>query len=386
VRSLEADLRALGGVVGAVERDPDVRAKPRVGPKLCTGFQPSCLGDGRERAPSDYEVLDDAKFFRWIRAAGPRPEGAEPPQALGSSMARNSDRPLRYGFAGLPKAGRQNVSEALQLLEERRRLLAFWTITLPPEALVAINRADSWPAFAEGVLRRLRRKLRARLGTALVTGVVELQPRRTKREGRPCPHLHLVFVARQWRTAGWAVQKADLDLIIKEAAFEAGVQADCSYESAGNVQPVKKSVRAYLGKYMTKGSSDAAVWQGTEWEGLIPRQWWLWTAECRQLVNDCRIQLPTGFLAWVWANRSRLLNEGRFFLQQCRVPVEAPATYRIHWNKVQNIAAVMAQWHEALEDNLWQARQQIGVWVNPSGLSYRNPRSCSSSACPSCSF
>lgn len=373
MRSLEADLRALGGVVGAVERDPDVRAKPRVGPKCCTGFQPSCLGDGRERAPSDYQVLEDAGFFRWIRAAGHGAQGPEAPERLGSSMARNSDRPLRYGFAGLPKAGRHNVSEALQLLEERRRLLAFWTITLPTEALMAINRADSWPAFAEGVLRRLRRKLRERLGTALATGVVELQPGRTKREGFPCPHLHLVFVARQWSNAGWALGKAELDRIIAEAAFEAGVQADCSYESAGNVQPVKKSVRAYLGKYLTKGSADAAGWQGTEWEGLVPRQWWLWTAECRQLVNDCRIQLPTGFLAWVWRERGRLLAEGWFFLQQCRVPAEAPATYRIHWNNVANIAAVMAQWHEALEDNLWQARQQLGVWVNPSGLAYAVP-------------
>jgi hypothetical protein len=85
---------------------------------------------------------------------------------------------------------------------------------------------------------------------------------------------------------------------------------------------------------------------------LIPRQWWTWSRECKALVDSCSTGLPTGFMAWVWQNRVGLLEEGCLYLQQCKVPVEAPATYRFHWGNVAKLAHLLARWQEAIEDEL----------------------------------
>lgn len=369
---LVADLQALKAVVGPQERGFGVRAKPKVGPKLQTGFQPSRLASQWQGLLSDFQVLEEGGVFASIRAGGPRPEGPEAPEALGSSMARNSHRPRRHGGKGLTSPGRHCVSSALVLLEAMRALLSFWTVTLPTAALLQINERDCWPRFVDRLGQRLRRVLLKRLGVDLCVGVVELQPKRTKREGMPCPHLHFVFQGRRHRLGAWAVSKNELDGIIQGALADVGIHIS-DLSAAGNVQQVKRSVRAYLSKYMTKGSSDAEVWMGGLYQGLIPRQWWLWSQECRELVESCTTQLPTGFLAWVWRQREQLLQQGRFYLQQCKVPSEAPATYRIFWNSVANLAAVMAQWHEHLADAMIKARQELGIYTVMGEFVYAKP-------------
>jgi len=361
--SLTADLQAIKAVFGEVERDPEVRGKPRVGPKLVTGFQPFHLGRTWVPDKTDYELLKEAGWFKRIAPEGPQPEAPEALEAMGLSIARNSHRPRRHGFGGLPPSGRANVSEALALLEERRPLLSFWTVTLPPEALREIARRDCWPRFVDRLLQRLRRKLKRALGHALYVGVVELQGKRTRAVGMPCPHLHVVFQGRRHTRGVWLVTPKELDAMIKGALRDVGIEIKDELKSAGNVQQVKKSVRAYLAKYMTKGSSDAEIWKDGLWQGLIPRQWWMWSEACRDLVESCRSALPTGFLAWVWTNRVRLLEEGWFYLQQCKVPTLAPATYRIYWNKTANLAALIAQWQEHLEVAYMTAKRELGIWT-----------------------
>ncbi|MFN9908511.1 MAG: hypothetical protein ACK56F_20675, partial [bacterium] len=78
--------------------------------------------------------------------------------------------------------------------------------------------------------------------------------------------------------------------MIRAALATAGVQAPAEIGAevwlaqAGNVQQVRKSVRAYLAKYMTKGGNDTAPHVGGKWEGLLPRQWWFWTRPLRAWV------------------------------------------------------------------------------------------------------
>lgn len=383
---LVADLRALGDVLGDVERDPDVRAKPKTGPRFVTGFQPSHLGKplkpshrwrGEERGWEEtygaYELLDEAGFFKRIRAAVARPEGAEPPEGLGLSIARNSHRPSRYGLEGLPAAGRNNVSDALELLEERRPLLSFWTVTLPTAALIALAVLGTWAKFVERLLKKLKRALLKRLGLALFVGVVEVQPKRSAESGIPCLHLHVVFQGRRHSRAAWALSPEVLDAMIKSAVREAGLTEDVSFESAGNVQQVKKSVKAYLSKYMTKGSGDVARWVGGDWEELIPRQWWHWSDAMRELVKSCTPQLPTGFVAWVWKHRAWLLERGALYLQQCKVPAGAPATYRAHWGNAAKLALLLAEWQEWVDDRITTARRDAGIYTVMGELVYAKP-------------
>jgi hypothetical protein len=383
---LVADLRALGDVLGDVERDPDVRAKPKTGPRFVTGFQPSHLGkqmkptfkwrgeeEGWEDLDGDYQVLERAGWFDRIRAAVSRPEGPEAPEGLGLSIARNSHRPSRHGRNGLPAAGRNKVSDALSLLQERRPLLSFWTVSLPTAALIAFAVLGTWAKFVERLLKKLKRALLKRLGLALFVGVVEVQPERSAASGIPCLHLHLVFQGRSHRRGAWAISCKALDAMIESAAKEAGLSEDVSFESAGNVQQVKRSVKAYLSKYMTKGSDDVARWVGGEWEALIPRQWWCWSAEMRELVKSCTVQLPTGFLAWVWKYRADLLDSGAIYLQQCVTPDDAPATYRVYWHNAAKLALLIARWQEWVDDRITTARREAGIYAVMGELVYAKP-------------
>jgi hypothetical protein len=383
---LVADLQALAGVFADHERDPDVRAKPKTGPRLSTGFQPSHLGKpvkptfkwrGEEKGWEDldgpFHVLERAGWFDRIWAAVPRPEGPKAPEGLGSSIARNSHRPPRYGFNGFPKAGRDNVSDALELLEERRPLLSFWTVTLPTAALIAFAVLGTWGKFVARLLQKLKRALLKRLGLALFVGVVEVQPQRSAASGIPCLHLHVVFQGRVHSKGSWAISRKALDAMIESAAREAGLSEDVSFESAGNVQQVKKSVRAYLSEYMTKGCDRVEQWIGGEWEALIPRQWWSWSDQMRDLVRSCTIQLPTGFMAWVWKHRASLLERGALYLQQCEVPDDAPATYRAFWGNAAKLALLLAEWQEWVDDRITTARREAGIYTQMGQLVYAKP-------------
>jgi hypothetical protein len=371
--ALEADLRAFKEAVGTVERDSTVRARPRVGPRLVIGFQPRHLARRHQPELSAWELLDRAGFFKGIKPEGPCPEGPKAPEGLGSSVARNSHKQVRHGFQGLTPPGRKNIDSSLRLLQERRNLLSFWTVTLPTGPMKEVARLDCWPRFVDRLLQLLRRHLEQALGFAIYVGVAELQEKRTLREGMPCPHLHIVFQGRRHSRAPWAASKESLDVMIAKAARYAGIEYSGGYASAGNVQQIRKSVRAYLGKYMTKGSSDARPWKGTEWEGLIPRQWWSWSDACRALVLGCTTDLPTGLVAWAWRNREALLDRGLFYLRQCKVPPAAPATYQMSFGNVANLAMVYALWQEWFDDELMMSRQYLGIYTQHGSTVYAKP-------------
>lgn len=287
-------------------------------------------------------------------------------EALGLSIAPNPKRPPRYGLSGLPAAGRKSVSRALALLEENRGLLSFWTVSLPTDALIALGQADTWQVFQDRVRKELVRRLQGAGLPVLLVGVVELQPKRSLAAGFPCPHLHLVFQGRKSRGTGWVLSPADLDGVIRVALATAGVQAPDGIDAeswlatAGNVQPVRKSVRAYLSKYMTKGSGDTERWRGTEAENLLPRQWWMWSRPMRDFVLAHVLPIAFGFLAWVHAWRVEIEEAGlaRFRVLPLDDP-RAPLTYEINWLSCDRLAQLVALWQEDEWDEQWFRQMRI---------------------------
>ena len=358
---LSNDLRALGAALEPAEEqwgDPEL---PQVllCPRLKTTYSPRASwvewkGFGEDRRPSMPE---------WARVWDYGPPAAP---ALGSSLAPNSKRPPRYGLKGLPAAGRKQVWRSLALLEEKRSLLSFWTVTLPTEGLLALLRLGTWAQFQDRVRKELTRKLQVAGLPQLVVGVVELQPKRSHATGLPCPHLHVVFQGRIKRGGHWVLSPADLDGVILAALATAGVHApaDCDPDqwvaSAGNVQQVKKSVRAYLSKYMTKGSGDCVRWIGSEVEGLIPHQWWFWTKEMRALVLAHVFPLHFGFVAWVHEMRHELEKAG--FLRHRVLPLSdpaAPLTIEISWLRCEFLAQVVYLWQTQDWDDHWHGSYRL---------------------------
>lgn len=358
--SLSGDLLAIGSQLAPPEElwgDPEL---PQVllCPRLKTTYSPRASwaewkGFGEDRRPSMPE---------WARVWDYGPAAA----ALGLSLAPNSKRPPRYGLKGLPPAGRKQVWRALALLEERRRLLSFWTVSLPTAALRDLQRLGTWPLFQDRVRKELARKLQAAKLLDLVVGVVELQPKRSHALGLPCPHLHVVFQGRKNTGSGWALSPSDLDGVILAALATAGVpvpdgiEGEAFLKSAGNVQQVKRSVRAYLSKYMTKGSGDTARWVGGAGEALIPRQWWFWTRPLRQWVLEHVLPLHFGFVAWVHEHRQELeaLALLRFRLLPLSDPA-APLTYEVSWLRCDLLAQVVYLWQTDVWDEEWHRSYRV---------------------------
>lgn len=344
---LSADLLALGPSLAPEEPqwgDPD-RPTAWLCPRLRTTYSPRASW----RQPEGPGGAAGA-HPQWARVWEPGPTA----QALGLSLARNSKNCPRYGLNGLPAAGRKQVWRALALLEERRPLLSFWTISLPTESLTALGQAGTLPVFQDRVRKELVRLLKAAGLPALVVGVAELQPKRSRAEGRPCPHWHIVFQGRKDRRSPWALSRAQLDGVIGAALATAGVRGP-DLRSAGNVQKVRRSVRAYLSKYMTKGSGDCAPWKGTKHEALIPHQWWFWSRPLRAWVMKHVFPVVFEFLAWVHEHRKPLEERGLARFRQLDLSdPRAPVTWEINWLSCSLMAEILCIWQLDDWDAEWQ--------------------------------
>jgi len=360
--SLSSDLLALGEHIAPPEAqwgDPELPTATLC-PRLRTTYSPRVSWRGFAPGPEDLEKGPTEREWAHLWEPGD-------PAELGSSLAPNSKRPPRYGLHGLPAAGRRQVWRSLALLEEMRPLLAFWTVTLPPEVLEPLAAADAVATFQDRLRKELERQLSAAGLVPLVVGVVEIQGKRSGRERRPVPHWHVVFQGRRDRSAPWALSRATLDGVIAAALETAGVFS-ADLRAAGNVQQVKKSVRAYLSKYMTKGSGDVAPWVGGPWEALLPRQWWFWTRPLRAWVLKHILPMAFELLAWIHEHREPIEARGlaRFRLLPLSDP-RAPATWEINWLSCDRVAQVVQMWQVDAWDAQWERNQRIQQW-RPSPL------------------
>jgi hypothetical protein len=242
--------------------------------------------------------------------------------------------------------------------------LSFWTITLPGWALEQLSLDDLWPTFQDRIRKELGRNLSAAGIEPQLVAVVELQPKRTRREGRPCPHLHIVFRGRHHRWAPWALDPLKLDVIIMRSLRTCGVEApdgddDCLAQ-AGNVQQVKKSVRAYLACYLTRKACEVAPHVGGPWENLLPRQWWFWSKPMKREVDRHCFRLHLPFLLWVHEHREALSARGMIGHRRIDIPdPRAPRTWEIDWLDCDHLAAVVSAWQTDDWDIGWHRSYAI---------------------------
>ena len=141
-----------------------------------------------------------------------------------------------------------------------------------------------------------------------------------------------------------------------------GIDGVAFLKSAGNVKQVKRSVRAYLSKYMTKGSGDTERWRGTEAENLLPRQWWFWSRPLRDFVMAHVFPIVFSFLAWVHRNRREIEEAGlaRFRVLPLDDP-RAPLTYEISWLRCNFVAELVAVWQEDEWDEQWCKEHRLAI-------------------------
>jgi hypothetical protein len=328
--------QAVGLVADAAfaRRPPATGFLPRIDPRLRVAYCPRLHSPPPDRFSGE-------KWDFWgrnARLSGPwQCHGSAGLVGCAESVQRDCP-PRRYGLNGLTATGRRRLTAGCCLLEERRRLLSFWTITLPDEVMAQLLELDSWPRFQNAIRHRLVRRLEQRGLEPLVLAVAELHPGRSLAAGQALPHLHVLFQGKARGASSWALHTAELDALIVVALEAAGVSVD-SLPSAGNVQAIRKSVRRYLSKYVSKSSH---VFEGVGCLAMIgdprlcPRQWWFMSRSLLAMIEAATRCLPAEFLAWM-IDRSNPGWKGAPYVVQ-RVPIPDPTaptvwtvTFRSPW-------------------------------------------------------
>lgn len=142
-----------------------------------------------------------------------------------------------------------------------------------------------------------------------------------------------------------------------------GIDGEAFLQSAGNVQQVRKSVRAYLSKYMTKGGNDVAPFIGSESEALLPRRWWFWSRPLRSWVLEHVLPIAFPFLLWVHLHRQELQELGLVRMRILDLPdPRAPLTFEVDWLSPENCAEVIRIWQDDIWDANWHEKYRLYQW------------------------
>lgn len=314
--------QAVGLVAAAAEphRSPAVGFSPMVCPRLKVAYIPRLHSPPPPMAAGE----EGDQFWRREGSGLARRDGAGPGLVGCAEYGTRDVPPRRYGLKGLTAAGRRRLQQGCSLLEEQRSLLSFWTITLPDAAMAEVIEQDLWPRFQQTIRHRLHLALKRRGLPPLALAVAEIHPQRSGRMVQAMPHLHVLFRGRQSSRHGWAFSPMDLDRMIVAALKACGIIVE-ELKSAGNVQSIRRSVRRYLSKYVSKASHVFETAEPVEGLGSpngCPRQWWFMTRELLALVLEATGQLPAIFLAWL-CDRARPPARGQLYAVQ-RVPVADP--------------------------------------------------------------
>ena len=221
--------------------------------------------------------------------------GSEPP------------RGLRNGLKGLPTVARRHIGQSIACLDSYVRRPLMWTASLPDEDYDDLRISGRWQDFQRSIADGLTRYLKAHGLPPLVIAVAEIGNDRSKRTGRPMPHIHLV-------STGWGVRDATGQWLLRPEVMDGLVAAACSAAglpsrhrpACSRVEPVERSVKAYLAGYLKKGSDLSSVDLSDGWEALVPHQWWNRSQALKALADGHTFRLPVGFAAFVESQRQRL--------------------------------------------------------------------------------
>jgi hypothetical protein len=236
------------------------------------------------------------------------------PQAPGLVLPSKFGKGVRHGLNGLTSTGKAAIELSLRVLEEYVRRPAMWTVSLPDEDYEDLRASGRWPQFQRACIDGVTRWLKAHNDVGLVVGVVELGLRRTRRTGRPMPHMHVALSGwgKKAREGGYLLRAEVMDRLVADACRAVGLP-DRARPSASQIDKVHKSVRRYLAPYLKKGSDVAEANLDDGWDALVPHQWWNRSKGMKQLVDGHVFEMPPDFAAFVDQERERLEGLGLGF-------------------------------------------------------------------------
>lgn len=206
--------------------------------------------------------------------------------APNSEMAKPE---VKYGLHGLTGQGAKMLRSACFLLEETfgRKDVVMATLTVPHlEKAERILLAQKWGVLTNDLTRYLRTQLIAQGRPPVIAGCTEIQTSRLESRGEGYLHLHVVWPAHSNNGRRWAVTADGLRTWWGSAI---GRVIGRELEQLPRVETaiVEKSVEAYMGKYLSKGSDDC-LGQFVADLGYesVPGQWWFASKPMKDWVRE----------------------------------------------------------------------------------------------------
>lgn len=210
--------------------------------------------------------------------------------------AKSAQGSEAHGWKGLTAAGRRAIRDAGAVMDDAYGSLAFTTATLT-EGTAEVATRDQVATFQQRLLFLVRRRL-VRLGLSPhVVLVCEMHPGRRAMDGALVPHWHGIVRVSPSPFATWRFRKEDWNRCVLQAYRIAFGHARGHTQRLAML-PQKTGAARYLAKYMAKGRSAVEALRGTQAGRMVPKQWWTWTGEVRELVKGCRLKPPSAFLGW----------------------------------------------------------------------------------------
>lgn len=196
------------------------------------------------------------------------------------SNARNSREalgPTKYGLNGITAQGTKMLRSAAFIMERDYGCsdVTMGTFTVPHlEKEERILLAQQWGRLTNRLVEHLRRELQEQGRPPVVCGCTEIQSARLESRAEGYLHLHVIWPAHSNNGRLWAVEADEVRTWWK-AAIERVIGRELGCAPRVETAIVEKSVEAYLGKYLSKGSDDC-LGQFVADLGYesVPGQWW----------------------------------------------------------------------------------------------------------------
>jgi len=235
------------------------------------------------------------------------------PEGDGLSLSSVPIPPTRKhkGLKGMSSYGRRMIRNTCWLLEKEhgRGRVGFGTLTLPELSEEDYrNVCENWPKLIKNFVKWVKRRLTARSVTPIVGYVTEIQSKRYEKTGRAYPHLHFVYPCRPHASYKWYLSASEIR-VAWERQVSAFLSQQYAFNASVNCVVIKKSVGAYLAKYLTKGGDGIQKWLSDGLPEAVISHWWGVTKPARDRIRAGTLR-ANELAEWLWGAVSYLRESG----------------------------------------------------------------------------
>lgn len=245
----------------------------------------------------------------------------------------------KYGKTGITRYGKKSLSCFGAILQDRfdRSCLGFGTATVPnysDEILLIVG--SEWGQITRRFFQKLKRHCEKQGKQFVYFGCTEIQEKRYRTYGIPVPHLHFGYVCRSSKNSAWYFTSSTVRRFWQESLIESISRVgaypedeDVCYRASIDLQIVKKSISAYMAKYVSKGVKIVGEIVERGFGKNLPSQWWFASMQMKKWLKESIIRMHQAMCAsFFYGIESNVFGEQVTWWKYVEAEV-APGEYRI---------------------------------------------------------